>query len=202
VDVADVGSQVVAATSIPSRALGQSSGANEQMVWSPLLVESHAQHVESHVEGSASQRLAQEGVTGVGSQGVVAATSILSPALGRSPDQKVQMVWTPLLVESHAGKAASQRQAQEDVAGVDSQGVAAPSVPSPALDRYPVGEVQMVWSPQHVVSHAEGGDLRVLGKKRRRGPGGLPHAKWQRLSLYSAAWQAGGSASGTAATRS
>ena len=90
-----------------------------------------------------------------------------------------------------------QWQAQGDVAGVDSQGVAAPSVPSPALDRYPVGEVQMVWSPQQVGSHAEGDDLRVLGK-RRRGPGGLPHAKWQRLSLYGAARQAGGSASGTA----
>ena len=59
------------------------------MVWSPLLVESHAQHVESHVEGGAPQRLAQEGVAGVGSQGV-AATSISSPALGQcaSPQLK------------------------------------------------------------------------------------------------------------------
>ena len=69
---------------IPDRVLEfQQAG---QMVWTPQQVESHGQHVESHLEGGASQ-------------------------------------W----------------QAQGDVAGVDSQGVAAPSVPSPALDRYPVG---------------------------------------------------------------
>ena len=77
-------------------------------------------------------------------------------------------------------------------ANMPSIGATPPRSPSPAAADVPAAVV-----PQQVGSHAEGDDLRVLGK-RRRGPGGLPHAKWQRLSLYGAARQAGGSASGTA----